>query len=434
MRWSLLKTTVAFLQGNGLRPRVSPITMNDLQVHFLEQVGKILRPPSKSLPFPYLVPGGIFIDELWDWDSFWLTQGMLPLLNHVSNPERARFLEHAEGSWKNFFENQGPNGALPIMAKPDQPDFFGCTREGLEMNQGKPVFGQFALLIARFKGDYTWISPYFDRLLRFHDRWFSHYGSSTGLLTWGSDVAIGTDNDPSVYGRPEFSSAHLLLNCLMCEDLAAASQIARALGRNEADGLAQQSEGLKAAVQRECWDQVDEFFYTVDVRCEDHRARYLPTIKRGMDTSWKSVPIKVKSFTGFLPLWCGIATAEQAEALVKKHFVNPDEFAAPWGLRSLAQNERMYEPLTDSANPSNWLGPVWIVASYMVYEGLRRYGYHAEAARLAEQTIGLLEADLAKTGRLHECYDPETGKPNFNADFLSWNVLAGLMSTSPQAP
>jgi putative isomerase len=132
-------------------------------------------------------------------------------------------------------------------------------------------------------------------------------------------------------------------------------------------------------------------------------------------------------FTGFLPLWCGIASAEQARILVERHFRNEREFNAPWGLRSLAMSERMYAPATDSANPSNWLGPVWIVASYMVYEGLKRYNYSSDAALLAGKTRLLLEKDLLESGAMHECYDPDTGRPNFNTDFLSWNVLALLM-------
>jgi putative isomerase len=404
--------------------------MTMLQRYLTDQIAQILRPPAKSLPFPYLVPGGIFLDQLWDWDSFWITKGALPLLRNVEAGQRETFLEHAAGSWKNFLENQAPNGALPIMSMPDRPDFFECTRDGgLEKNQGKPIFGQFAREIARFTGDYSWIAPYFDRLLKFYDRWFSHYGTGVGLVVWGSDVAIGTDNDPATYGRPEFSSASLLLNCLLYEDVTAAAEIADALQRpQDAGSLRKRADGLKAAILRECWDGVDEFFYTVDVQCGDHRARYLPDIKRGMDTSWSTVPLKIKSFSGFLPMWCGIAEPRQVEALVKRHFLNPAEFHVRWGMSSLARNERMYEPETDSANPSNWLGPVWIVASYMVYEGLRKYHYHAEADALGAKTVELLESDLAKTGKLHECYHPETGKPNFNDDFLSWNVLAGLMT------
>ena len=53
--------------------------------------------------------------------------------------------------------------------------------------------------------------------------------SSTGLLVWGDDVAIGNDNDPTTFGRPFFSSANLLLNCLFHQDLTAYGMADRVL-------------------------------------------------------------------------------------------------------------------------------------------------------------------------------------------------------------
>lgn len=400
-----------------------------LERHILTQIESVTRPPLGILKHPFLVPGGIFHDELWDWDSFWITKATVAIHHQLEEPFKGTFINYAIGSWINFFEHQSSDGIVPIMIKSDNSDFFGCAAGGeIPRNQAKPVFGQFALAVSSLTGDSTWVGPYFDRLLKFYDRWFSYYGTGSGLLVWGTDVAIGVDNDPTTYGRPAFSSANLLLNCLLYADLIAAADLAGRLGRSGDSGkLLAQAESLGLAIQRECWDAEDGFFYTVDVQCDDHRSKYLPGLKPGMDMTWRTLPLKVKMFTGFLPMWCGIATDEQARRLVEEHLRNENEFWAPFGLRSVSRGERMYEPAIDSANPSNWLGPIWIVASYMVYEGLKRYGYAADAAELAEKTQLLLEEDLRKTGTLHECYHPDTGSPNFNADFLSWNVLALLM-------
>lgn len=205
-------------------------------------------------------------------------------------------------------------------------------------------------------------------------------------------------------------------------------EIATALGKMEdVAQLKEEADRVRAAVSAECWDEVDGFFYTVDVQCVDLRHEHFPQIKRGMDMSWKTVPLKIKMFTGFLPLWCGIASPEQARILVEKHLRNPEEFRAPHGMTSMAKNEKMYDPATDSANPSNWLGPIWIVANYMVHQGLKRYGYEQDATEIAGKIIALLGGDLERSGEFHECYHPETGVPNFNAGYLSWNVLVGAM-------
>jgi putative isomerase len=389
------------------------------------QIPGILREPAGLLRHPFFVPGGIFHDELWDWDSFWIAKAVLSEPG-IDPDLQAVFLRHAEGSWKNFFEHQGANGAVPIMVKSDRPDFFGCIEEGgRESNQAKPVFAQFAWEISRAKSDFQWLRDHFDGLLRFLRRWRHRYGAGCGLLVWGSDVAIGVDCDPTTYGRPEFSSANLLLNCLYFRDLEAAAALADELGRPaDAGALRAEAEALAAAIRRECWDEIDGFFYTVDASCADHRDRYLPGLKKGMAMNWRTLPLKVRVFTGFLPLWCGIATPDQAMILVSRHLRKTCHFHAAWGIRSLARTEPMYDPETDSANPSNWLGPVWIVANYLVWEGLVRFGLHDDAASLADKTRRLLENDLARTGTLHECYHPDTGAPNFNANFLSWNLLA----------
>ena len=40
-----------------------------------------------------------------------------------------------------------------------------------------------------------------------------------------------------------------------------------------------------------------------------------------------------------------------------------------------------------SSNPSNWLGPVWIIVNYLVWAGVKRYGFEAEAQDLADKTL-----------------------------------------------
>ncbi|PAW78954.1 MAG: hypothetical protein B9S32_05775 [Verrucomicrobia bacterium Tous-C9LFEB] len=401
-----------------------------LQDYFLKAVRDILRPASGCLKYPYLVPGGNYFDQLWDWDSFWVAKGYLTLLPQMETRLAQEVVEAAKGSWLNFLENQAENGAVPILIKSDNRDVFNCASDhGTEHNQAKPILAQLAWEIVTATGDAEWARPYFPRLMKFYDRWFNRYGTASGLLVWGSDVAIGVDNDPTTYGRPEFSSANLLLNCFCYKDLVAGVQLAQRLGmESELTLLRTRAEGLKAAILQECWDESDGFFYTVDVQCEDARDKYIPkNIPRGMDFSWKTLPLKVKVFTGFLPMWCGIATPRQAQIMVDRHLHNENEFNAPYGVPSLAKIEKMYAPEVNTANPSNWLGPVWILSNYMVYSGLKSYGFDKDASVLAAKTRTLLSQDIQQNGTIHEYYHPDTGFADYNAGFLSWNVLAALM-------
>ena len=109
--------------------------------------------------------------------------------------------------------------------------------------------------------------------------------------------------------------------------------------------------------------------------------------------------------------------------MVKEHYRNTKTFNAPYGVRTLSKMEKMYAILK-SGNPSCWLGPIWGVSNYMVYDGLRKYGYIEDAIDLAEKTIKLLGRDLQECGQMHEYYDPETGKGVNNPGFQNWNLLA----------
>ena len=307
---------------------------------------------------------------------------------------------------------------------PTNPDAFSILgSNGVSKNQAKPVFGQLGLLVADQQGDAAWLAPHFDKLLRFYDSWTAHNMSSVGLLVWGDDVAIGNDNDPTTFGRPFFSSANLLLNCLYYEDLRASAELAKRLARpKDHDRLTAQADTLAQRIQTYCWDARDSFFYSLDVQCVDRRAELIPTVKPGMDMSWKSLPMRIQMFTGILPMWCGVATQTQADALVRVNYSADDRLRARWGVRSLSRQESMYS-LAFSSNPSNWLGPVWIIVNYFVWQGLKNSGFDDEAGKLADKTLRLLSADLATSGSLNEYYHPDTGSALSHKGFMDWNLL-----------
>jgi putative isomerase len=326
----------------------------------------------------------------------------------------------------NFFDHQSDAGRIPIMIDVHNPDRFGCLQNAApnHRNQAKPVFGQLALLIADELKSVDWLRPRFDHLMRFYHSWVLGNRAALGLLVWGDDVAIGDDNDPTTFGRPFFSSANMLLNSLYYQDLQAAAELARRLKRTaDAKQLANMAREQGENIQKYCWDPRDRFYYTVDVQCKDRRAELIPWDKHeGMPMSWRCLPLRIQMFTGFLPMWAGLASHEQASLLVKEHLLNPHTFNARFGVRSLSKAETMYS-LRFSSNPSDWLGPVWILTNYFVWTGLKNYGYDHEAATLADKTLRLLSHDLKKHGCLNEYYDPETGVPLGQKGFLDWNML-----------
>jgi len=396
--------------------------------YFAANAPQLLRAPAGILKHPSVapsLPGKEYSTNLWDWDTLWTSRGLFRLaeLKH-DEALKKKLCEHVSGSLLNFLEHASADGQIPIMMTATDPDPFRLLGpNATSRNQAKPVFGQLGLLAADQRGDVGWLTPHFDTILRFYDAWTAHNTSSIGLLVWGDDVAIGDDNDPTTFGRPFFSSANLMLNCLFHQDLQASAELARRMGRlSDQVRLSAQADTLAQRIQKYCWDPRDSYYYSVDVQCVDRRAQLIPTVPRGMDMAWQSLPMRIQMFTGFLPLWSGIASQMQADELIKTNYLGDDRLCARWGVRSLSARESMYS-LAFSSNPSNWLGPVWIIVNYFAWKALLRYGYNKEADALAGKTLLLLANDLEANGSLNEYYHPDTGAALSHKGFMDWNLL-----------
>ncbi len=407
-----------------------------LFLHYcLTHCTRMFREPEGALRHPYLDPSGPYSKNLWDWDSLWAATAVLGISERCSAPElKAKTLRHLRGSIANFMEHQAEDGSIPIMLTPDNPDFFGSTRSNQE-NMAKPVLGQMCeLLNAHEAFTNTELTTIVEKLARFYRCYRQRYqNQATGLYTWANDVAIGVDDDPATWGRPDFSSASIFLNCLLYQDLCAALQLAEAAAEVPlAVELREQRHELTVAIEKYCLDQRDGLYYSVDVLCRQNLRTHpqLGELNRNLTPFWNCLPVKVACWVSFMPLWCGIAEQTFARRMVQEHLLDRGRFWTDYGVRSLSASEKMYSPEEPRGNPSNWLGPVWIISNYMVWTGLNRYGFHKEAVTLADNMITLLIRDLRENGELHEYYSPESGKGLMGSGFLNWNLLACLMKPS----
>jgi hypothetical protein len=120
---------------------------------------------------------------------------------------------------------------------------------------------------------------------------------------------------------------------------------------------------------------------------------------------------------------------EIGRRLVEEHLLNEGEFLTPVAPPSVAVGERGYEPGGDHGLIRHyWRGPTWINSAWLVWLGLRRLGYEAEAERLAAGVIGA----VAREG-LREYYDPRDGKGMGAKDFAWSALIAELADPDPGA-
>jgi putative isomerase len=401
-----------------------------LRNYIVSKVDTILKEPVHYLKHPFVDPGSIYDGNLWDWDSFWAVYAMFNLADdpEVDVATRERYIRHAKGNIHNFLDYQMSDGYIPMMvatldlnSQLPEPYLNMKRKEGLITNMHKPFLCQQIALIGGFSGDYSWISEDYGRLEAYfecYDR--EYYHTNCGLYVWADDIMIGMDNDPATFGRPRFSTANIYLNAFMVSELKAMATIAEQLGIvGRAEYYQGKAAALTAAIQEESWDKRDKFFYSVDV---DIKTRNYDWFHQGLGVFWKTLPIKIRAWTGFIPMWSGIAEPWQAAYLSHDHAADYNTFNSPNGIATLAQDEKMFDCRATN-NPSNWLGPIWIVSNYVVFRGLMNYGFLEQAREICEKTVTLLGKDLESTGMLHEYYVPSSGEPVMNGGFLNWNLL-----------
>ena len=392
----------------------------------------MFREAGGAFKYPFLTPGSQqYSDILWDWDSWLSNIALRQILKDIGDAKaREEALKYEQGCILNYLEWTKMDGWMPITVS--RKDIISQLRpENIyKQNMHKPVIAQHAaFLVKENGGDAEWLRDSFYYLQTFLNNYKNHHRhQETGLYYWQTDFAIGVDNDPCTYYRPPGSSASIFLNCLMAKELKAMVYLCEHLNLDEiAAQFLLDAEALAHAIQEHCWDARDGFFYSVDINLVSLQNReeiiggFMP-LHAGQPRDWHCLIQRIGVWSGFLAMWAGIATAEQAQEMVALHYNNPKTFHAPYGIRTLSKMEKMYN-LKASGNPSSWLGPIWGISNYLVFRALLTYGFTAEAKELAEKTIVLFGRDFERFGGLHEYYQPENGEPILNRGFQNWNYL-----------
>ncbi len=112
----------------------------------------------------------------------------------------------------------------------------------------------------------------------------------------------------------------------------------------------------------------------------------------GLDSKKQQIR-SVASNAGHL-LWSGIVPSERAKQLVQRLF--QADLWCGWGVRTLSSNNPAYNPI------SYQLGSVWPHDNSLIAAGLKRYGFHQEANRIAEGIF--TAASYFEAGRMPELF------------------------------
>lgn len=383
--YALLSSDSPYMQEDAYRNIVIKAMMT-LNTNFRSAAGDLLHPCS----FPSYVG---FIGGCWSWDAWKIASG-----NALYNPEGAK------GDMLALFDYQAENGMVP--------DFIGYNKSRNNWRDTKPPVASWgAMNVYKATGDKDFLAEMFDKLYKFHQWWYAErdhdhngiceYGSTDGTLiaaAWESGMDNGVRFDDTEMLKNEgvenawsMNQENICLNSFLYVDKLTLAEMAVILGKQDlADKLKKEAEAIKLYVQEKMYDEETGFFY--DIR---------------LDTGEQ---VKVMGAEGWLPLWAGIATSEQAER-VRQNMMDEKHFNSYLPLGTLDVSHPALRPVR-----GYWRGPVWFDQVYFGITGLQRYGYMQDADYLTRKFMAHAQG-LMTDGPIHENYNPLTGEalnsPNF---------------------
>jgi alpha,alpha-trehalase len=169
--------------------------------------------------------------------------------------------------------------------------------------------------------------------------------------------------------------APVCLNSLLYKAETDLEQISGVLGRTEeARQWRQRAQERRQRMQRYFWNAARGMFFDFNFT-KNQRSTY-------------------EYASTFYPLWAGAATAEQASAVVR----NLAKFEQPGGVVMSTRETKVQWDY-----PYGW-APIQLIA----VEGLRRYGFHADADRLSKKFLDTVTENFRSDGTIREKYNVVT--------------------------
>ena len=365
---------------------------------------------SSLLPLPdsYIVPGGRF-REIYYWDSYFTMQGLA-----VSN--RFDLIEDMLNNFSFLIEKYGhiPNGNRNYYLSRSQPPYFALMVELLHQNRGDQVYKKF---LPALEKEYNWwmdgsklypepgkahrrvvfmpdgsiLNRYFDDKKAPREESYSEdlhtakkYSRKDGAAYTNLRAGAESGWDFSSRWFDDTMNLHTIettdiipvdLNSLLYKYEMILSHAAKANGKEAlSKSYEEKAEKRKAALLKYSWDEKTEFFFDYDFKEKDLTGRW--------------------SLAGVMPLFCDVATTDQAEAVknrVRQKF-----------LREGGVVTTLYKTGQQWDSPNGW-APL----QFITVKGLMNYGHHDLARTIGERWMNVNEKVFKATGKMMEKYNVE---------------------------
>lgn len=201
------------------------------------------------------------------------------------------------------------------------------------------------------------------------------------------------------------------LTLMIIKEARSLATMAKTLGKEkESRKWLEFAEKTSRLVNERMWDEESGFYYSVDKK--DHTFRFMTR------------DLRRQEIIAFLALWAEAAPPDRAERLVRV-LTDQGKFWRRYGIPTLAADDPWYQPNVDYC--CKWNGPVWLLWNYMVYDGLKRYGYHETAKELASKMLLAVTTQLSKNHNFWESYSPDYEVLNCPSNYIWDAIMAKIL-------
>ncbi len=367
-----------------------------------------------SIPYPYISPNVKWVGKfgyMFYWDTFFIFRGLM-------GTKREKIMKDMVNNFTYLYNRYGiiPNFTSPVSMGRSQPPFltsmildtyngyyFAYLRKHkavrflTQLNSQKKWLKS-AFKIAKEEYETIWLDP--EKLYNHSVPGYTlnRYGDRDVGYAHSSELESGWDFTSRFFNRcNEFLPIDL--NVLLFKYERDFAKIATHLGdKSEEERWKAIARKRKTEINKLMWNEKTGFFYD-----------FGHTFERQSD---------FLSLAGFVPLWAGLASPEQATRMVKKL----KKFETEYGLtitakESLARRidlsniQKRYHPaIEEIIKPKQWDYPnIWPPLEYLTTIGLLKYGFEEDAKRLMIKYLKAHAAFFRTYGTFAEKLHGETG-------------------------
>lgn len=341
--------------------------------------------------------------EMYEWWNYGQhAHESIPLINAaITNPKLAGKM------LMNHFDLQKPDGKIP----------YGVRQTGaLDLEEATmPIPGWLAWNIFLWSGDNKLLRKAFYSCRKFHNWWMKNRTDGKSILcNWLTPHETVRDiKEMPVWNIIPVSELLAVdVNSFILREEEMLSAMALELGIKESHAEFKRLADKRRRLMNELmWDEKERCYFGIS-RVTNQK-------------------VKIKDIAVLMPLFAGVPSEKQAENIAKM-IKNPQEFCTPYPVPTLAVSDKDFGrnvappecgkgPNVQGAAPC--MGDNWLELTYLVVEGLERYGYYELAANVAYRNLKMVCDTLIWTSHFREHYDSISGFGTGLYDYI-WSSVA----------